>query len=267
MAVLTAAGTRVEYLVTGQGEPVTVFAHGLAGSIPETRPFGSGVVGSKAFLHFRGHGASSAPDSPWTYDALADELRAVADEVGASRALGVSLGAGTLLHVVAAQPARFERLVLALPAAIDQPRSDPAVRRMQQMADHIDRGDLAAVADVLVQEQPVAARSRDDVRVWADKQAQRLAESSVTRALRELPSQCPLTDRGVLAEVRCPVLVIAQEDDEAHPVEIAKELTDALPRAELEVFDDGGVLWGHRRTLRELIGGFLHDDADHRHQG
>jgi hypothetical protein len=45
VAVLTAAGTRVEYLVTGGGEPVTVFAHGLAGSIPETRPFGSGVGG------------------------------------------------------------------------------------------------------------------------------------------------------------------------------------------------------------------------------
>ena len=47
--------------MTGPGEPVTVFAHGLAGSIDETRPFGSGVRGSRVFLHFRGHGATSAP--------------------------------------------------------------------------------------------------------------------------------------------------------------------------------------------------------------
>ncbi len=53
----------LEVLVAGRGEPVTVFAHGLASaSIDETRPFGSGVRGSRVFLHFRGHGATVGPD-------------------------------------------------------------------------------------------------------------------------------------------------------------------------------------------------------------
>jgi len=255
--LLPVGDARIEYLLTGSGAPATVFAHGLAGSIPETRPFGSGVAGSRAFLHFRGHGASTAPDSPWTYDALAAEARAVADHVGADRALGVSLGAGALLRVVAAEPGRFARLVLVLPATIDRPRADPAVLRMQRMADHVERGEVDAVAELLVAEQPAAARSRPDVRVWAERQAQRLAGSSVARALRELPSLHPLADRSELARVECPVLVVAQRDDEAHPVEIAEELAEGFPYAQLKVFDAGGVLWTHRRALRELIGGFL----------
>lgn len=257
MPLLTTDDADVECLVTGSGDPVTVFAHGLAGSIPETRPFGSGVPGTRAFLHFRGHGASSAPRSPWTYAALAGELRAVADHVGARRALGVSLGAGALLHLACEQPDRFERLVLVLPATIDRPRADPAVRRMQQLADHLDRGDVDAVAELLVSEQPAGVRSRPDVRVWARRQAKRLAGASVTRALRELPGQHPLTDRATLAGVDRPVLIVGQENDEAHPAHIAVELAEVLPSARLEMFDGGGVLWSHRSELRHLIGSFL----------
>ena len=78
MPLLETPSGSIEYLLTGHGSPVTVYAHGLAGSIPETRPLASGVRGTGVFLHFRGHGASSAPETPWTYDALGEELRAVA---------------------------------------------------------------------------------------------------------------------------------------------------------------------------------------------
>src|SRR3954452_15943123 len=126
MPVVTLDGEAIDYLVTGSGDPVTVFAHGLAGSIAETRPLGSGVEGTRVFLHFRGHGASSAPESPWTYPALAAELRAVADHVGATRALGVSLGAGALTTLLGESPERFDRVVFFLPAVIDRPREDAA---------------------------------------------------------------------------------------------------------------------------------------------
>src|SRR5262249_35126517 len=75
-------GVRLEYVVTGSGPPTTVFAHGLAGSIAETRPLGSGVHGSRVFFHFRGHGRSAPSLSAWSYTALAAELRGIADHVG-----------------------------------------------------------------------------------------------------------------------------------------------------------------------------------------
>jgi 3-oxoadipate enol-lactonase len=266
--LLQTADTVVEYLVTGRGEPVTVFAHGLAGAIDETRPFGSGVRGSRVFLHFRGHGASSSPETPWTYDAVAQELLAVADHVGATRALGVSLGAGALLRTLADQPRRFDRLVLVLPGAIDGPRGDAATRRLQLMAGHVEAGDVEAVAELLCAGQPAAARNRQEVQAWAGKQARRLVDtvdSGVARALRDLSEQSPLEDRAVLQAVQAPVLVIGQQGDDTHPARAAEELAAAFPRGRLAMFDDGGVVWAHRQELRELIGGFL--DEDDRRRG
>jgi pimeloyl-ACP methyl ester carboxylesterase len=66
----TPHGVRLERLITGVGDPVTVFAHGLAGDIATTRPLGSAVLGRRVFFHFRGHGRSDAPPGPWTFDDL-----------------------------------------------------------------------------------------------------------------------------------------------------------------------------------------------------
>jgi 3-oxoadipate enol-lactonase len=121
----TRSGVTLEYLVTGVGtpEPVTVFAHGLGGDIDTTRPLGSGVPGRKVFFHFRGHGRSSVPPGLWTFDDLAGDLAAVADHVGATRALGVSLGAAALCRLLLDRPDRFARVVFYLPAVLDRPRS------------------------------------------------------------------------------------------------------------------------------------------------
>ena len=108
--VSTSSGVVLEQLVTGVGDPVTVFAHGLGGDIAGTRPLGSAVTGRRVFFHFRGHGRSDAPPGPWSFADLADDLRAVADRAGATRALGVSMGAGALCRLLASTPERFERI-------------------------------------------------------------------------------------------------------------------------------------------------------------
>jgi pimeloyl-ACP methyl ester carboxylesterase len=259
--LLQTAETLVDYRVTGGGEPVTVFAHGLGGAIDETRPFGGGVHGSRVFLHFRGHGASSAPETRWTYQAVAAELLAVADHTEATRGLGVSLGAGALMRLAAAQPDRFERLVLVLPATIDRPRHDAATARMQRMAACVEACDVHGVAEMLRLEQPEGARDRPDVAAWTRRQARRLMDTVVARALRELPDQAPLEDRSALTGVRAPVLVVGQHGDDAHPAAIAEQLAEVLPSARLAMFDAGGVLWSHRRELRELIAAHLNDGA------
>lgn len=236
---------------------MTVFAHGLGGSIDETRPFGSGVRGTRVFFSFRGHGESAAGSGPWTYDALAAEVRSVADAYGARRGLGVSLGAGALLRSAVQEPAAYERLVLVLPATLDGARSDVAVRRMTDRADLVDRADVEALAASLVAEQPERVRDRADVSVWARRQAARLARSEVAAALRELPARYPLQSRAELSALTCPVLVIGQEADDAHPASVARELAAALPDARCEIFPPGGVLWTHRAALRDLVSGFL----------
>jgi len=162
----TPSGHPIEYFVAGVGapEPVTVFAHGLGGDIATTRPLGSGVPGRKVFFHFHGHVRPPVPPTVWSYADLAGDLAAVADHVGATRALGASLGAGALCALLARRPDRFARVVLYLPAALDQPRLD----RPPPVADAALLATVTAPALVLA--------CRDD-ELHPVEIAQRLAES------------------------------------------------------------------------------------------
>jgi pimeloyl-ACP methyl ester carboxylesterase len=256
-SMLEVDGAQTEFLTTGSGAPATVFAHGLAGSIQTTRPFGSGVRGSRTFMHFRGHGASTATQTPWTYPALAQELRAVADHVGATQALGVSMGAGALCNLLAHTPGRFERLVFVMPAALDTQRADLTRSRLVAMADHAENGDVDALATLLLEAEPRAVRAQPAVQLWCRRQARTLVGTTISQALRALPTAIPVSDRGLLSAVTAPALVIAQEDDPLHPVWVAEELAASLPVARLEVLAPGGVMWRHRARLRELVGSHL----------
>lgn len=106
--------------VDGAGEPVTVLAHGLTNSCRELAPFTSLVAGTKVRFCLRGHGHSSVPDAGYGFADFARDLDAVAEEYGASNAVGTSLGAGAICHLLGEDPARFERIVLLLPTALDQ---------------------------------------------------------------------------------------------------------------------------------------------------
>ena len=148
----------IELITTGSGLPATVFAHGVTGSIQTTRPFGSGVMGSRTFFHFRGYGASAPAATPLTYAALEADLRSVANHVGATQALGVSMGAGALCRLLAVSPLRFERLVFVLPAALDRPRTDKAIDGLglaaaAPLADRVVLRAVIAPALVIAQEQ------------------------------------------------------------------------------------------------------------------
>lgn len=253
----TSAGG-LEWAEFGTGEPVTVFAHGLGQSIATTRPFASGVPGRRVFFQFRGHGASVAPPGEWTYGDLAAELLAVADHAGASRAVGVSMGAGALCALLTEHPGRFERVVLALPAALDRARAPEELARSDAIADLIDCGDVTALADALAREQAASPDSAPAVAQWAVAQARWLLDTpAVARAFRQIPRRAPVGDAAALARVRVPVLVIAHEEDPVHPVGVARDIAATIPHARLAVLPSGGLLWAHRVTLRRLLTEFL----------
>jgi pimeloyl-ACP methyl ester carboxylesterase len=247
----------LEYLVTGGGRPVTLFAHGFAGSIAETRPFGSGVSGTRVFFHFRGHGQSGDGNGPWTYAALAAELRTVRLASSATRALGVSLGAGAVISAAVSNPEAFERLVLVLPAAVHEPRRTRALDRVEAMARRADADDVDGLTSLLLEALPAALCQMPAVRGWAFQQAQRLADPRLRGAIRQVPTLHPVDDLSALAAIGCPVLVVGQRGDDAHPVQVVRELSEALPDVRTEVFPPGGVPWTSRADLRRVISTFL----------
>lgn len=230
----------VAYAVVGEGGPVTVFAHGLGGSAAETRPLASRVTGTRVLLDFRGHGSSDPLAGGWDYDLLAADLLAVADHVGATQAVGLSVGSGALLRLLSQQPDRFERLAMVMPAAIDDTRDDGATLSIRRLGQAIDDGDVARVTELLLAELPHEVRERRGVRLLLGRRAATL----VTRpAPRPRTPDRPVHDRSVLAAVRAPVLVVAQEDDPLHALDLAVELAAALPEATLLALPAGGVFW------------------------
>lgn len=237
-------------VVLGQGSPVTVFAHGLGGSVAETRPLATRVAGTRVLLDFRGHGESSPLERGWDYDLLADDLLAVADEVGATQAVGLSLGAGALLRALSRDPLRFDRLAFVLPVAIDGTRRDGATLRLHRLGDAIARVDAAAAAEILLEELPPAVRERRGVELLVRRRAAQLVE-------RPAPAPAyddrPLPDRTLLASLTVPSLVLAQEDDPLHPAAIAHELHAALPSSVLTVLPPGGVFWTAAREAQEAL--------------
>jgi 3-oxoadipate enol-lactonase len=243
-------------LVTGSGRPVTLAAHGLGASIAETRPLLSGVAGTRVLYQARGHGTSPPPERPG-YGELAADLLQVADEHRATQALGVSMGAGTLLRLLAGDPARFSKVVLFLPAALDAPRTDEAVRRVFALVSSLASGDRAAVASAVRAELPADLTAASVDAYVAARTGFLLASPGLIPLYEALPDDQPVRSRHDLSAVSADVLVLAQEGDPLHPAQVARELAAVLPRAQLVVFDRPGVLFRERARLRELIAGHL----------
>lgn len=255
----TSAGTvgGVSFVVLGEGGPVTVFAHGLGGSVAETRPLATRVAGTRVLLDFRGHGESALLADGWDYDLLADDLLAVADAVGASQAVGLSLGAGALLRALSREPERFRKVAFVLPAAIDDTRRDGATARLHRLGAAIGRHDAREAADILLEELPDEVRRRRGVDALVLRRARQLVTRPVPAPRHE---DRPLHDRSVLSRIGCPVLVMAQADDPLHPSDLATELAAVLPSSELVVLPAGGVFWTAAREAQTALARHLTED-------
>jgi pimeloyl-ACP methyl ester carboxylesterase len=166
------------------------------------------------------------------------------------------MGAGALLSVLARHPARFERVVLFLPGALDKPRTDDAVRRFDALVTALRDGDLAGVRDFVSGEIPADLRERSAA--YIDTRSRFLLDApGIAVGVASLPGVTPVPDRSALAAVAAEVLVLAQEGDPLHPAQVGREVAAALPKARLVVFDQPGVVLRERRRLRGLITDFL----------
>ncbi|WP_433792370.1 alpha/beta fold hydrolase [Actinoplanes sp. CA-252034] len=251
------SGVRVEQLTTGAGDPITVFAHGLAGDISGTRPLGSAVTGRRVFFHFRGHGRSDIPPGPWSFADLTADLRAVADLTGATRAVGVSMGAAALCRLLAASPDRFERVVLYLPAPLDGVRAAASVQRLRRLLASVESGEVAMIADAVEQEMPPSVRNTPAGWSFLRQRVEQLQRDGLAQEIESVWSAPALAEETLLKGFTGRALVIGCLGDDTHPAAWAERIAGLLPGADLEVYDRPAVLWSNRAALRERISSFL----------
>lgn len=219
----------------GSGGPTTLIVHGLGATAGEARIPASGLSGTRVVVTLPSHsGAADAPEDYWNYPRIAEDVWAVAREVGATRAIGVSLGADALVALLATRPDAFERVALLLPATLDQPRAKQDVDDLVNavaLPDGVEAGDY------------LRARAAAFHRLGA--------------AVAALPGQVSVVDPTVLARVSAQVLVVSATDDPLHPEPVAKAAAAAFRNSTLEVFPSRSPLVTHRRELRTLLVDFV----------
>jgi pimeloyl-ACP methyl ester carboxylesterase len=237
--------------VDGEGDPVSVLAHGLTNSCRELAMLTPLVPGTKVRFCFRGHGHSSSPERGYRFADFARDLDAVAAEYGAQIAFGTSLGAGAICHLVAREPDRFRKLILLLPAGLDVPFQYKD--RMLRTAGLVDGKSREEAIQALLSD-PERSANYLEMPWLRDFDRALLAELNpvgVPRAIREVIQDWPLEDRHDMAKVTAPTLLICREGDEIHPAIIGRILVDIMPNAELVMFEDGEHMY---RSIPEIVG-------------
>jgi len=236
----------------------------LQGSRMLARSGGRLVVGYDA----RGHGESSpAPDDLYGYPELVADLEGVLDELGIERCVlaGSSMGAATAMAFALDHPGRVDALVQITPAYDGRARTRASsLESWDARADALGAGDI----DAFVELTGVAAlpeRFRESARTAVRQRAERHEHpEAVAEALRQVPRSAAFDGLDRLEGVDVPVLVVGSRDDAdpEHPLALAREYADRLPRAELVVEDEGEppLAWQGARLSR-AIAAFLQPPA------
>jgi pimeloyl-ACP methyl ester carboxylesterase len=243
--------------VDGEGEPVTVIAHGLTNNRNELAAFMPLVAGTKVRFDFRGHGRSSAPPTGYRFEDFARDVDAVADAFGATIAVGTSLGAGAIGNLVCRRPDRFERMVWLLPAGLDLPF--PLAAKYHELAGDLE-GKTAdeALAAVLNDPRRLSEYVETPWRVEIDRVLwQHDDPDGLARAIHGVVDDWPIPDRELLRKVEIPTQIVSIEGDDIHPAALARILADLMPNAELIGFASQRELFEHVPELVARVSSFI----------
>ena len=209
--------------VHGQGEPL-VLLHGFSGCGSNWETF-SGEFAREYQLvipDLRGHGRSTNPSNAFTFRQSALDVFALLDnlEVTNFKAIGVSGGAKTLLHMATQQPGRLEALVLASATPYFPPQARAIMSQMtpdnrseeewQLMRQWHKHGD-------------------DQIRaLW-------MHGNSFKDSYDDMNFTPPY-----LSTITARTLIVHGDRDPLYPAHIAMELYDAIPRSYLWMIPNGG---------------------------
>lgn len=244
---------QIAYTDEGEG-PVVINAHGLAQSRNSAQTFGmiqpGGLVdaGYRVISYdARGHGDSTGTAEPHTYqwNELAKDLLAIADRFSPDapvRAMGISMGTGTILSAAMLAPDRFAAIVLGAPPTAWETRADQGAlyERLAQMVEQMTRDEFLA----LLAKSPIPP-------IFAETANY---PGRPTPSLSLLPSvfrgagRSDLPARAELLRLAVPALILAWTTDAGHPISTAQSLRDVLSNSSLHTSDTTSDVetWGSR---------------------
>jgi 3-oxoadipate enol-lactonase len=213
----------------------------------------------------RGHGDSSPAPArdAYEYANLVADLERVLDDLELERCVlaGSSMGAATALAFALASPERVDALVQITPASRGGPSADAdELERWERLASGLrERGVEGFLA---AYDPPVNERWRDAVMTATRQRLETHSDLDALADALEIVPRSTAFEGGIAAlpSLRVPTLVVGSRDssDPSHPLAVAEDYADALPRAELVVEDEGDspLAWQGAQVSR-TIAGFL----------
>lgn len=241
----------------GEGSPLLLI-QGLGYGRWGWEPIVPGLAAHHQVIFFdnRGIGESDKPEGPYTAAQMAVDALQVLDEASIARAhvLGASLGGMIAQELVAAEPARVDRLILCC--------TTPGGSRTVPMPEVTVR--LFAEASSLPPE--VALRRFIENALGHDPPAE-LVDELFTRRVANPPDQAGwqaqaaagMSFQGVDAEITAPTLILSGTADNVVDYRNADVLAAQIPGARVELFEGSGHLffWERPDESVTIINEFL----------
>jgi pimeloyl-ACP methyl ester carboxylesterase len=223
-AVRVEDGAELHLEERGNGEPLLLL-HGMMGTSGDWKHlFDLDALGARFRIiapDARGHGRSTNPGSDFSFARCGRDVLAILDAMGIERvrAVGVSLGAKTLLHVATLAPDRVSAMIL-VSATPRFPEATRALFREAAAAEHSPQ-EWERMRSIHVHgEAQIAA-------LWAmpERFADQANDMSFTKER--------------LAAITARTLLVSGDRDPFYPVELAVELYRGIPGASLWVVPGG----------------------------
>ena len=221
---LLTEGALLHYEIRGEGEPLLLL-HGMGGHGDDWIHAGRDAFEKEYSLIIpdaRGHGRSSNSTGSLRHDQMAADVLALLDrlDIWRCRAIGMSMGANTLLHLATAHPGRVASMIL-VSATMTFPEQARAIMR-QSTATRPPDEEWVRMRKIHV---------RGDDQIMAIWQAQHdMADSHDDMAF------APADLRQITAKT----LIVYGDRDPLYPVETAVNMYRSIPGSALWVVPGGG---------------------------
>jgi pimeloyl-ACP methyl ester carboxylesterase len=209
----------------GAGEPLLLLHGGMGIGADWLHVFPEDPDGYRVIVpDLRGHGRSTNPSGTFTFRQCAQDLLALLDHLGvpSAKAIGMSMGAKTLLHVATARPNVVSAMVLVSATPYFPPSLRTAAAQFTQ--DALDR---------LTDAERAALRARH---VHGDAQIASLYE--MTRGFATSYDDLAFTPPQ-LGTISARTLIVHGDRDPLYPVELGVDLYRSIPHSALWVVPYG----------------------------
>jgi 3-oxoadipate enol-lactonase len=189
----------------------------------------------------RGMGASSAPDGPYLMETLAGDIAAVLDAIGVDSAaiVGHSLGGYVAMAFCRMYTERVTKLALICSRLSAD--SEDVARDRNTLADRAEsEGRIDPIVDAYLPKLFASSTLQEQPKIVEHVHA--IARANGARgAAAMLRGMAQRVDSNDIAEeLDMPVLIVAGGPDQVVPLEEAREMQRAFPRAALEVLPRSG---------------------------